>query len=164
MNEKYKRNPHFSYRIGHLTNLFVSNFLPLFIISHFILGQIFPSPYSARRWTELATDVFTAGLTWWTCHILTEILIERVLKTIFLLWPNWLFISPLIWPSIAIKMPAHHTEQNCLQAALSLKSNTFSLLWICSLTRKLGRKNNWEDLWKGTHNFVGCCLALSPIN
>ena len=118
----------------------------------------------ARRWTELATDVFTAGLTWWTCHILTEILIERVLKTIFLLWPNWLFISPLIWPSIAIKMPAHHTEQNCLQAALSLKSNTFSLLWICSLTRKLGRKNNWEDLWKGTHNFVGCCLALSPIN
>ena len=71
----------------------------------------------ARRWTELATDVFTAGLTWWTCHILTEILIERVLKTIFLLWPNWLFISPLIWPSIAIKMPAHLTEprHHCLQ-------------------------------------------------
>ena len=33
----------------HLTHLFVSNFLPLFIISYFILGQIFSLPY-----TELA--------------------------------------------------------------------------------------------------------------
>ena len=31
----------------------------------------------------LATDVSTMANTWWTCHILTEILIERVLKTIF---------------------------------------------------------------------------------
>ena len=120
----------------------------------------------APRWTELATDVFTAGLTWWTCHILTEILIERVLKTIFLLWPNWLFISPLIWPSIAIKMPACLTEQNCLQAALPLISNTFNLLWVCSkMTRKLGRRKIIARIYVRERTILlGVVSALPPIN
>ena len=34
----------------------------------------------------LDTGVFMMGFTWWTCHILTEILIEQILKTIF--WPG----------------------------------------------------------------------------
>ena len=105
-----KWNPHSSYWIGHLTSLCLLFLAIIYNFTFHTRSDFHLTMLRARRGPDLATDVFTAGLTWWTCHILTEILIERVLKTIFLLWPNWLFISPLIWPSIAIKMPAHLTE------------------------------------------------------